>query len=118
MPSRHILIVEDSEFVADALRLLFEADGHRVSTAGSVAAGNALAQTDPVDVLFLDLTLPDGDGLRVIRDLPPTQRPDTIIVMTGHDDAITQARCLAAGCHQVLVKPVPIAELRAVVTSL
>jgi CheY-like chemotaxis protein len=98
--------------VAGALRLLLEETGHRVSVAGCVADAVAAAAADPPDVLLLDLTLPDGDGLAVLAGLRDRGAPPrTAVAMTGHDDAATRDRCLAAGCRDVLVKPVPTREL-------
>ena len=60
----------------------------------------------------LDLTLPDGDGLSVLDDLKARNaKPSVTLAMTGHDDDITHARCMAAGCTDVLLKPVPINDL-------
>jgi CheY-like chemotaxis protein len=62
--------------------------------------------------MLLDLTLPDGDGLDVLRALAPDGGPaPAAIALTGHDDPGTAARCLAAGCRAVLTKPVRAAVL-------
>jgi CheY-like chemotaxis protein len=105
--------VEDSALVTDALRLLFEETGHRVSVAASVAEGvAACTAADRPDLVLLDLTLPDGDGLELLARLRAQGTPALqTVAMTGHDDPDTRARCLAAGCTEVLVKPVPAREL-------
>jgi CheY-like chemotaxis protein len=62
--------------------------------------------------MLLDLTLPDGDGLRVLRTLAAEGlAPRVSVALTGHDDPDTVQRCLDAGCAAVLGKPVPIREL-------
>jgi DNA-binding response OmpR family regulator len=109
----HVLIVEDNSLVSDALRILFEASGHRVTTAASVAEAVSVNGADPARLVLLDLTLPDGDGLAVISG-SGSGRPaaGTIFVaLTGRDDPATRARCMAAGCTDVLLKPVPAREL-------
>ena len=64
------------------------------------------------DLVLLDLTLPDGDGLALFDELALAGIPRPLTVaMTGHDDPDTRRRCLAAGCAEVLVKPVPVREL-------
>src|SRR5688500_18159395 len=65
----HVLIVEDNELVTGALRILFEETGRRVTVAHSVAEAVRAGQSGPPDLLLLDLTLPDGDGLEVARSL-------------------------------------------------
>lgn len=106
----HVLVVEDNEPVSSALRILFESVNHRLSVAASVAETLNIAEHDPPDLVFLDLTLPDGDGLTVVRPLLASGCR-AIVVLTGDDDYETRERCLAAGCAEVLVKPVPSRDL-------
>ncbi len=83
-----------------------------MTTAESVAAATAAASAEVPDVLLLDLTLPDGDGLEVVERLRAAGRlPRTIVALTGHDHESLAARCRAAGCRDVLVKPVPVRVL-------
>jgi DNA-binding response OmpR family regulator len=110
----HVLVVEDSELVSSALRILLESTGRRVTIAGSVRAADdaiaaaAAAGEPPIALALLDLTLADGDGLDVLaRARARGAVPRVAVAMTGHDDDATRERCLAAGCTEVLVKPVP-----------
>ena len=104
----HILLVEDSVLVTDALRILFEETGHRVTVAGSAAEAITAAAGSRPDVMLLDLGLPDADGLSVLEALSPRGlAPRRTIALTGDGDDATAARCRAAGCHSVLLKPVP-----------
>ena len=105
----HILVVEDNADVTSAMRILLEAVDHQVSTAGSIAEALAVAGQDPPALVLLDLTLPDGDGLSLVEPLRATGA--RVVALTGHDDAETRHRCLAAGCADVLLKPVPAREL-------
>jgi len=108
----HILIVDDSPLVTAALRLLFEETGHDVSVAGTVRDAVDAATARRVDVMLLDLTLPDGDGLAALALMRArAAEPRVTAALTGRDAAEVAARCAAAGCRAVLVKPVPIAEL-------
>jgi two-component system KDP operon response regulator KdpE len=110
----HILIVDDSTLVSGALRLLFEETGHDVSVAGTVRDAVDVASERPVDVMLLDLTLPDGDGLTALAAMQARRaEPRVTAALTGRDAADVEARCVAAGCRAVLVKPVPIADLLA-----
>lgn len=108
----HVLIVDDSAAVTGALRVLFEETGHDVSVATSVRAAIDAAAARSVDVMLLDLTLPDGDGLDVLAKLREGgHEPRVTAALTGHAEPEIAARCTAAGCRAVLLKPVPIAEL-------
>jgi two-component system OmpR family response regulator len=92
------------------MRILFESAGHRVSIAASIAEALRIGTKDPALLVLLDLTLPDGSGLALVGPLRAAGCK-TVVGLTGHDDAGTRAQCLAAGCAEVWVKPVPAREL-------
>ena len=140
MAQVHILIVEDSESLTNALRVFFKEHGYRVSTAATVAAAteragmgvggskiqsrgeNAAESASalaPVDIMLLDLTLPDGEGLAVLANLRDMGRtpPRVTIALTGYEDNATRDRCLAAGCQKVLTKPIPLRRWLATVQA-
>jgi CheY-like chemotaxis protein len=107
-----VLIVDDSPHVTGPLRILFEETGRRVSLATSVAEAVESCANERPDLMLLDVTLPDGDGLEVLAQLAGSPSAPTVTVaLTGHDDEQTVLRCRAAGCHDVLLKPVPVREL-------
>lgn len=108
MSAAHILVVEDSALVRDAMRTLFEATDRRVSLAGSVAECVAACAADRPDILLLDISLPDGDGLSALPVLRAQGTlPRVVAALTGHDDPATERRCREAGCRALLLKPVP-----------
>jgi len=115
----HLLLVDDSALVVEALGVLFVETGHRVSVAASVAAAVAVCRADPPDLVLLDVTLGAEDGLALLDALRAdgASLPRTV-ALTGHDDEATRARCVAAGCVDVLVKPVPTRELLGAVARL
>ena len=108
----HILIVDDSADVTGALRVLFEETGNDVSVANTIHDAVAVADARSIDVMLLDLTLPDGDGLSVLATMRArSTEPRVTAALTGRAEPEVAARCTAAGCRAVLVKPFPIAEL-------
>ena len=113
-----VLVVEDSSLISDALRILLEADGYDVSVAETAGAAVGLGTLLPPDVVLLDLTLPDADGLSVLTELRARGvKPAVKLAMTGHDDDVTRERCIAAGCDDVLIKPVPARELMRIIAE-
>jgi DNA-binding response OmpR family regulator len=107
-----ILIVEDSALVTDAFEILFGEAGYEVDSARTVAAAIEIARTRPIDMMLLDLTLPDGNGLEVLEELRRHGHlPRATLAMTGHTDPESRRTCIEAGCADVLVKPVPIRDL-------
>jgi DNA-binding response OmpR family regulator len=114
----HVLVVEDNALITSATRILLEDAGFRVSTAARVADAYGICRADPPDAMLLDLRLPDGDGLSLLKRL----REDggtlpVIAALTGRDEPEIRARCLRAGCVDVLVKPVDVRGLGALVRS-
>jgi DNA-binding response OmpR family regulator len=110
--TRRILIVEDSPLVTDAFSVLFTEAGYDVDVAGTVEEAIKRASERPIDVMLLDLSLPDGDGLEIMEALRKKAcLPRATLAMTGHSDGKSRRNCLEAGCADVLVKPVPISEL-------
>jgi DNA-binding response OmpR family regulator len=106
-PPAHVLIVEDSALVVSAIRILLEDAGFRVSAALTAAEAMARARDDRPDAMLLDLSLPDGDGLSVLAALRESgAAPRVTVAFTGRDEPATRARCLEAGCRDVLVKPI------------
>lgn len=107
-----ILIVEDSPLVTDAFRVLFTEAGYEVDAAATVAEGIERATADHVDLMLLDISLPDGNGLEILNSLRERNSlPRATLAMTGHNDSKSRRTCLEAGCADVLLKPVPIGEL-------
>ncbi len=110
--SVRVLLVEDSTLVVDALRLLLEETGHEVSAAFTVRQAVELARAERPDVILLDLTLGRENGLDVLAELARTgSMPPVAVALTGHDDPQSHERCIAAGCRDVLTKPIRPLEL-------
>ena len=107
-----ILIVEDSPLVTDAFTVLFRESGYDVDVAGTVAQAVEVAATNQPDLILLDISLPDGDGLDVLRQLRERNAlPKATLAMTGHGDSRSRQKCIDAGCAEVVLKPVSIGEL-------
>jgi DNA-binding response OmpR family regulator len=116
--SARVLLVEDSPMINGALKLVLESGGFDVTVATTAAEAKAAGSDVRADVMLLDITLPDEDGLAVLEELAAKgMRPSATFAMTGHSDAETRARCLAAGCDEVLLKPVPIQQLLRIVSE-
>ena len=114
VPLPHVLVAEDNELVCGAMRVLFEETGHRVTTTPSIVETVAAASSDRVDVMLLDLGLADGDGLEVLAQLRERgAMPRVAVALTGRDEPEIVDACRAAGCRDVLLKPVPARELLA-----
>ena len=107
-----ILVVDDDAQLRRFLRTTLTGHGHTVVEAGSVAeALDAIRRTRPA-VVLLDLGLPDGDGLTVVRALAPPDRPP-IIVLSARGQEGDKVAALDAGAEDYLTKPFGASELLA-----
>lgn len=114
----HVLIVEDNALVTSAMTILLEDAGFRVSTAARLADAVDVCGRDRPELILLDLRLPDGDGLSLFDAMRTRGIPLPVVAaLTGRDEPEVRARCLAAGCIDVLTKPVNVRTLVPLVRS-
>jgi two-component system KDP operon response regulator KdpE len=110
-PAR-LLVVEDDPAILRFVRQALEAEGHQVFETDTVKRGLIEAGTRRPDLLILDLGLPDGDGLGLLRDLRGwSQLP--VIVLSARGDERDKIEALDAGADDYLVKPFSVGELSA-----
>jgi len=105
-----MLLVEDDTRLADALTIALRRCGYtiqRVTTAADALAAPA------VDLVLLDLGLPDGDGVQVCRELRRRGDQTAIIAVTARGEDRDKVAGLRAGADDYLVKPFSLAELQA-----
>ena len=108
----HILVIDDEPQILRALRTILTARQFRVSTAATGTEGLALAATSQPDLIILDLSLPDMDGMEVCRQLREwTQTP--VIVLSVRDSEHDKVAALDHGADDYLTKPFGIDELMA-----
>ena len=118
----HILVAEDNEPSARFLERLLTRPGHRVQLATNGREALALAEEKGVDLLLLDVHMPELDGFQVVQALRERERTAgghlPIIALTARSRSEDRERCLAAGMDDYLTKPVRPAELLAAIDRL
>jgi DNA-binding response OmpR family regulator len=113
-----ILVVEDEAHLAAGLKLNFELDGYRVVTARSLReAGAQLVQAGPIDLILLDVMLPDGDGYSFCKQLRDSGQYMPVILLTARSAAEDRVRGLDSGADDYMPKPFDLPELLARVRS-
>lgn len=101
----HILLVEDDAPLRESVRRFLQGQGFRVSESGGlVDASRRLAQ-EGIDLVLLDLTLPDGNGMDILERFG-RQYPHRIVVLTGTGSIETAVLAMKKGAHDFLQKPV------------
>ena len=112
MTSSGILVVEDDDAIAQGLVSVLDSQGYHVTR---VAAGRPAlsAAMDEIDLVLLDLGLPDIDGIDVCRRLRAAHPDLAILILTARDQELDVVAGLDAGADDYLVKPFKLSELLA-----
>lgn len=110
--SLQVLLVEDDRELRNTLRDALVIEGYELVTAASLSEGLALLQHTPVDLVLLDLSLPDGDGDALLATLRRRQATP-LIVISAREGEGQKVRLLDAGADDYLVKPFGVPELLA-----
>ena len=108
-----VLVVEDEQKVATALRAGLESERYDVVVEGSGEGAFFRASTEAFDVILLDLGLPERDGLQILRSLRARDVRTPVLILTARDTAQDRVIGLDSGADDYLVKPFAFAELLA-----
>jgi two-component system cell cycle response regulator DivK len=108
MAKKRILIVEDNPMNLDLVADLLEVHGYDVLRAETALKGIQMARTEQPDLVLMDVSLPDLDGLEATRQLradPATQHL-MVVALTAHAMKGDEELARAAGCQGYLTKPI------------
>ncbi len=103
----NILVVEDFEDSRYSLCRLLEMSGHRVIEAASGQEAVDAARRERLDVILMDLSLPDFDGVTATERIRSAEQGSRtpIIVLSAHDTSSFHDRAFQAGCDDYVTKP-------------
>lgn len=100
-----ILIVDDDADSSELLKTFIEQSGHQVIQAFTAADGlKELASKKP-DAVFLDIVLPDANGLDILKQIKARDKETPIVMVTGFKDADNVVRAFRQGAFDCLLKP-------------
>lgn len=108
-----ILLVEDDELLGDAVRDYVASSGHAVDWLKTIADGEAALRGVDYGLILLDLNLPDGSGLDLLRNLRRRSQATPVIILTARDQVRDRIEGLNSGADDYLVKPFDLDELGA-----
>ena len=106
-----LLVVEDEARIAEIVRAALVRGGFAVDTVRLSADAREALATNPYDAAILDLGLPDGDGLKLLKELRANRNAVPVLVLTARDAVEHRVAGLDAGADDYLVKPFAMAEL-------
>lgn len=115
--NKKILILEDDENLGRGIAFTFEKDGYDVVSAGSIKDGKRMLEQHNIDLIILDLGLPDGNGMDLCKEIR-THSKVPIIMLTACDLETDEVSGLLAGADDYITKPFSLSILRARVAAL
>jgi len=113
-----ILVVEDEQKVANALREGLEGEGCQVTVERSGEGAFFRLNTETFDVILLDLSLPGRDGLEILRTIRARGVKTPVLILTARDALEDRVIGLDSGADDYLVKPFAFAEVLARIRAL
>ena len=106
-----LLVVDDEEFLRDAVATLLSSLGFTVASAGTGTEALRLARTRPFDLLVLDVMLPDLDGFEIVQRLRGDRNHVPVIFLTAKDTREDKVAGLSMGGDDYITKPFHLDEL-------
>lgn len=100
-----ILVVDDESTITDALELLLRDHGYDASTSSTAAEAETLLARNWFDLVFLDLRLPDADGIRLLEHIKHTSPETLVVLMTAHGSLDITIEAIKRGAFYYLEKP-------------
>ena len=110
--SLRVLVVEDDREIRTLVQSALAVEGFEVQTAVTLSEATALVQHSPPDLIVLDLGLPDGEGLQLVREVRRQSSVPIVVVSARHQEE-QKIVLLDAGADDYLTKPFSVAELLA-----
>ncbi len=112
----NILIVEDDKALARGISLAMEQSGYKTEIANDIKSAERILLSMPINLILLDINLPDGNGLDLCRKIRKKSSVP-ILMLTINDMEIDEVAGLEAGADDYIRKPFSLAVLRARVQS-
>ncbi|MGD2145897.1 MAG: sigma-54 dependent transcriptional regulator [Anaerolineae bacterium] len=110
-----VLVVDDDDMLRSFLVTILEEEGYEVLAAATGADGEALLRNKPVDIVLLDLRLPDADGISVLRKMKRSEPDVHVIVLTAFGAVDSAVEAMKLGAYDYIDKPSNTKKLKLVI---
>ena len=100
-----ILVVDDESEIREGLELLLASEGYRVASAETGAAGLARLEEQPYDLLLLDVSLPDRNGLELLREIRQRDPHLAVVLITAYGSIDMARQAFKSGAQDYITKP-------------
>lgn len=108
-----LLLIEDDATLGEAVRDHVASGGHAVDWMKTIDAGSSALATTVYGLILLDLRLPDGSGIKLLKGFRAHGGTTPVIILTAHDQISDRIEGLNSGADDYLVKPFNLGELTA-----
>jgi len=115
--SKSILIIDDEENIRRYLGISLAQDGYEVHTAQCGKEGLGILFEKEVDIVLLDLNLPDMDGLSVLREIKRIDVDAAVVIITAYGDIGSAVEATKLGAYDYLTKPFDTGEIKIVINK-
>jgi two-component system NtrC family response regulator len=106
-----VLIIDDDRLVVDSLRQVIESMGHVAAGAPSVADGLSAVHSQPFDIVFCDVRMPDGSGLDILPEIRSAFSTPEVIIITGYGDPDGAELAIKKGAWDYVAKPLSVKDV-------
>jgi DNA-binding response OmpR family regulator len=113
-----ILIIEDEQGLSESISLYLTRENYICDIADNVRAGLDKIEVFDYDCVILDISLPDGNGFRILKELKANNRTDGVIVISARNSLDDRVAGLNLGADDYLPKPFHLSELNARVAAI
>ena len=100
-----ILIIDDDKPICETMTRLFTGLGHQVRSAPTLSQGEDIVNAETVDVVFLDVRLPDGNGIERMPAIQNAPSEPEVIILTGYADPDSAELAIRSNAWDYLKKP-------------
>ena len=107
----NILVIDDENTIGSFITRLLEKMGHTVTYADTIKAGMKAATAVEFDIVFLDVQLPDGNGLHQLSVLRETASAPEVIIITGYANSEGAAEALSREAWDYIQKPISVSQV-------
>jgi two-component system nitrogen regulation response regulator NtrX len=112
MNPEHILVVDDEPEIRRLVQEILVDEGYRVTTAAKASDAAQAVEIEKPDLVLLDIWLPDGDGIALLKDWSTAGSPPfPVVMMSGHGTVETAVEATRLGAYDFIEKPVSMAKL-------
>lgn len=108
----NVLILDDEDIIRTEVNEFLTNVGYSVYEADRPSRAMELLQQHEIDIMILDIKLPEKDGVEVLQDVKQLHPATEVIMITGHGDSDTVLQCMKRGAFDFFHKPIRLLEIR------